>query len=219
MDQLKQNLKKTDQVIFCGHSLGCALAYLAALWFQNHSGKNNFMVANFAPPKCGDANFCNMFNDCLGVFNVINDQDPVPKVPLAGVQCCNVINFNVLNDECVPLFEGDCVNNHTIDNYVNDYDCWGSCKYPGCTGKQKNVNANITCMCDPNTPLGQRCCGGGTKCGGKSRFSYSKECKAIRANDTKNYKLAAITIAIIILSFLVAVFLLYVIFKSLKYMF
>lgn len=134
--QLSQFLKTGDKVIFCGHSLGCAVAYLAALWFQNYSNNDNFMVVNFAPPKvCGNAEFCDMFKNCLGVFNIINEADIVPRaaLPLSkATQCCNVIYYDKKNTEIRD--------NHSLINYYNNSNLWGTKSYTCQPPPNKNLN-------------------------------------------------------------------------------
>ena len=139
------DVQSGDIVIFCGHSLGCAVAYLSALWFSNKYPNNKFMVVNFAPPKvCGNKEFCKMFKtpNCLGVFNIINKQDPVPRlhVGLGATQCCNVIYYDKKNQS----------DNHSIINYYNNgvSNLWGTESYPDC---QPPPNAKINLNSCPSS--------------------------------------------------------------------
>ena len=72
-----------DRPIFvCGHSLGAALAQLAAMRLVGH-GRNVAAVYVYGSPRVGNADFCDAYNGALKerTFLHINDQDVVTTVP------------------------------------------------------------------------------------------------------------------------------------------
>lgn len=74
-----------DSLLVTGHSMGGALASLAALDLA-HALPPSVRVAcvTFGSPRVGDARFAALFADRLGVdhWRVFHDQDPVPMVPM-----------------------------------------------------------------------------------------------------------------------------------------
>ena len=71
-------LSATRSVWFCGHSLGAALATLAAYRFPTPHG-----VCTLGSPRVGDPTFATAFNAKLAskAFRYVNDQDVVTHVP------------------------------------------------------------------------------------------------------------------------------------------
>jgi triacylglycerol lipase len=81
------NLSKV-RVVISGHSLGGALATLAAANLSI-SGLSVYLY-NFASPRVGDVSFVKMFNTNIpNAFSVINLQDIVPTLPPAIVHDYN----------------------------------------------------------------------------------------------------------------------------------
>ena len=65
-----------------GHSLGAALAVLAAPDFAAHTPFNQPVVYTFAGPRAGDPLFALFFNGNIGTtWRVVNTNDEAPKVP------------------------------------------------------------------------------------------------------------------------------------------
>ncbi|MEM7190898.1 MAG: lipase family protein, partial [Pseudomonadota bacterium] len=84
-DLLKKKYRKKPRILVTGHSLGGALAQFAGndlgAWFPNVKTE----VYTFAAPRVGDADFeAVLCSNADGVYQVINEHDPVPYVPPVG---------------------------------------------------------------------------------------------------------------------------------------
>ncbi len=83
--QLKNALaeiRTTQTVWFAGHSLGAALAVLAAKLYAVREQKSVQGVYTIGCPRIGDAQFATHYQ--LPLFRLINNQDPVTKIPTLG---------------------------------------------------------------------------------------------------------------------------------------
>jgi hypothetical protein len=71
------------QIVFTGHSLGGALAMLAARWLLTRYPSTPTSVITFGQPRVGNWVFSLDYNAELGdrTFRVVNRRDPVPKIP------------------------------------------------------------------------------------------------------------------------------------------
>lgn len=71
------------QMFITGHSLGGALAVLAASVLQSHGAPKIAAVYTFGQPRVGDSGFSAAFNAKLGnvTFRYVNDRDIVPHLP------------------------------------------------------------------------------------------------------------------------------------------
>jgi surfactin synthase thioesterase subunit len=90
------HIPKDRPTWFTGHSLGGALATLAADRFVNDRGTNGYGgVYTFGSPMVGDRDFVDGFNRRHGAksFRVVNDQDGVPTLPPA------IWGFRHVNEE------------------------------------------------------------------------------------------------------------------------
>jgi len=69
-------------IVLTGHSLGGALAVLAA-WFLQRQGRLVHSVYTFGQPRVGDRTFAALYESLLGArtFRVVNRNDLVPRVP------------------------------------------------------------------------------------------------------------------------------------------
>lgn len=81
IDNTKQS---QTEILFTGHSLGGALATLAAADFQVHYdfpvGKITCMT--YGAPKVGNANFTRLFNQLVpNAFRIVNDKDVIARLP------------------------------------------------------------------------------------------------------------------------------------------
>jgi hypothetical protein len=72
------------RVIFTGHSLGGAVASLTAYYAASlHGHELDPLIAAFAAPRIGDANFSLRFNETFGgrqlntAWNLVHDRDPI----------------------------------------------------------------------------------------------------------------------------------------------
>jgi hypothetical protein len=78
-----------EMIVVTGHSLGAALAILAAteLWQVNAMLKVN--VVTFAGPRVGDPKFAKTYNERVpSTLRIVNTEDVVPTLPLASA-CFN----------------------------------------------------------------------------------------------------------------------------------
>jgi hypothetical protein len=72
-----------SRIIFCGHSLGGAMATLAATFVacKLPSMRPNTVLVTFAAPQVGDGNFVAFFNKIVPTsVRVVNPMDPVPRL-------------------------------------------------------------------------------------------------------------------------------------------
>jgi triacylglycerol lipase len=84
---IKQFQDKKQSIWFCGHSLGAALAALAAIeYVSNDKGVINGLYT-IGQPRIGNAEFAKHFDKLLTnkCFRFINNNDVVPRVPLPGL--------------------------------------------------------------------------------------------------------------------------------------
>lgn len=70
-------------VYLSGHSLGGALAQIAATYLASTHPDINFKMMSFGQPRVGNNNFAKFANeiDNLAVWRFVNDWDPVPRSP------------------------------------------------------------------------------------------------------------------------------------------
>ena len=69
-------------IIFSGHSLGGALATLAAVQFSKQYPDIIISCVTFGSPRVGNGKFAAMFNKCCtGSYRFVNEDDPVPMGP------------------------------------------------------------------------------------------------------------------------------------------
>lgn len=74
------NCPSNAQIFVTGHSLGGALATLAACDIQRHTEFHHPILYTFASPRVGDSAFAKLFED-LSCFRIANSEDVVPTVP------------------------------------------------------------------------------------------------------------------------------------------
>ena len=72
-----------ERVYCTGHSMGGALAVLAAAMIQSEARATIGGVLTFGQPRVGDPAFSSAFNESLGAvtFRYVNDRDIVPHIP------------------------------------------------------------------------------------------------------------------------------------------
>lgn len=80
-DKVRVLVKDAKQVTFVGHSLGGALASLAALDVASGFPDKTVRVVTFGAPQVGDHNFVKLFDARVDLcVRVVNPFDPVPKL-------------------------------------------------------------------------------------------------------------------------------------------
>lgn len=122
---------EVDQVVFCGHSLGGALATIAAAYF-GHKGYK-VKCCTFGSPRVGNARFKECFIKVVYEnWRVFNENDPVPMIPISH-RFVHVDNGLCINDadnvayvhHDIPWYLRPFVSSSTIDfaNIICDHDC------------------------------------------------------------------------------------------------
>jgi len=81
-DFIINDVEKYNNIIFCGHSLGGALATIASLYYYCYFKTKNIKCITFGSPRVGDKLFANLFNKHIEEsIRFVNDNDPVPCFP------------------------------------------------------------------------------------------------------------------------------------------
>ncbi|PXF40912.1 Lipase [Gracilariopsis chorda] len=79
---LTSNLEEDYKIYFTGHSLGGALAIVAAADFVARHRREKVCCMSYGAPKVGNLNFARMYNDLVpNSFRVINDTDIISRMP------------------------------------------------------------------------------------------------------------------------------------------
>jgi predicted lipase len=140
ISEFKRN-EPSGSIILCGHSLGGAIATIAALKYTLKFEIPAYCIT-FGSPRAGDTRFCELFNEKIMLsIRIVNEDDPIPLVPLPiryshveGIkwlyknniktnseQCCKWVrfikNFFLSCSTCCLL---SAFNDHTMDNYIED---------------------------------------------------------------------------------------------------
>lgn len=131
-----QRAGASPNVVVTGHSLGAALAVLAAADIATNGLAANPALYNFAGPRAGDPTFAAGFNRLVTTaWRVVNTEDIVTTVPLAtpalaaGVSSANILTFlnnlgHNLNYEHVgnaisfTTHKGSILGNHEMSTYI-----------------------------------------------------------------------------------------------------
>lgn len=90
-DTILQEAKKTkyQRIIFTGHSLGAALAMLAALDVDYNVPGKEIVCYTFGAPKVGNAAFVKSYNKRVpGTFRVVNFGDYIADLPPGSFEHC-----------------------------------------------------------------------------------------------------------------------------------
>ena len=86
IDVLEQNAGSSLRLT--GHSLGAALACMAAVDFELN-GLRVAEVTTFGSPRVGNLDWAYFYNEDIGLIDrtwrIVNDRDPVPHIPYTGV--------------------------------------------------------------------------------------------------------------------------------------
>jgi len=125
---MNDNIKR---VVFCGHSLGAALATIAALDYKLLNKKCIIECITFASPRVGSKSFANLFNKTIDISHrIVYHRDPVTFLPTCirfkHVKGC--IHFkkngkvNISDDYFLPV--GCLVSQHFMDKYKEIVNKW-----------------------------------------------------------------------------------------------
>lgn len=140
-ETITQDIEKYDNIIFCGHSLGGALATISSLYFHFCFNKmKNIKCVTFGSPRVGDNVFSKLFDTVINEsIRVVNDNDPVPCFPtkwrfnhVKGLQWLNqdvvkkeikvwrfyrFLKYTFLN---IFGYGYNALEDHGCDNYIED---------------------------------------------------------------------------------------------------
>jgi triacylglycerol lipase len=76
----EEESKDEKEIVFCGHSLG-SVCCIAALDISYLANSPEIKVFTYGSPRIGNRTFCKKFNKQIKSFRVVNQNDPVTKIP------------------------------------------------------------------------------------------------------------------------------------------
>lgn len=80
-DLVSEEINLEKKIIFCGHSLGGALASIASLYYSYLFNKLDFCCITFGSPRVGNYLFSRLFDYRIKkCYRFINDRDPIPEI-------------------------------------------------------------------------------------------------------------------------------------------
>lgn len=122
------------QLVISGHSLGAALAQLATLYYGMIYPCVSIVCHTFGSPRVGNQAFVDVFERCCSEnVRVVNFNDPVPMIPMAGIWKHSMRRCIVIDDNCkiqkrekdTPWYSRFCKAIGEIDfsNPIQDHEC------------------------------------------------------------------------------------------------
>ena len=111
------------QLLITGHSLGAALATLAALDLAAHAGFFNLAMVNFGSPRVGDDQFATAYDRMVPrSYRITNFFDPVPYVPPERAKLPftqeEVVYQHVEQEILLWFPAGNVLQNHDLQTYL-----------------------------------------------------------------------------------------------------
>ena len=85
-DQIWEYLSKyeCESVVFCGHSLGAAVATIAAVAYAKEFPDKHVKCFTVGSPRVGNKHFCKEFNTSVAQnYRIFNENDPVSMIPMS----------------------------------------------------------------------------------------------------------------------------------------
>lgn len=116
-DHVIEAVSSADRVVYCGHSLGGALATLAALDTGCADPKKHIECISFGAPQVGDELFVDQFNARVNKsVRVINPLDPIPKALSAQLAHVKGVYFvsGGLNPHSMVSYETEASKPHAL---------------------------------------------------------------------------------------------------------
>jgi triacylglycerol lipase len=113
----------TRSLWITGHSLGGALAVLAAAKLRLEKAQPVNGVYTYGQPRVGDAVFCSGFNQWMGTntFRFVNFKDIVPRVPPRNLNFDDIGSFQYFNEQSYdPATSWGEVLLHNIGNTIKE---------------------------------------------------------------------------------------------------
>lgn len=81
-DKIEKEIEENEEIIFCGHSLGGALATIGSLYYSFLYPDKDIACVTFGSPRVGDSRFVELFDERIEKsIRFVNDNDPIPCVP------------------------------------------------------------------------------------------------------------------------------------------
>jgi hypothetical protein len=107
-----QHLGGLDQIVVTGHSLGAAVAILAAFYLAEKAAKIPIQLWSFAGPRVAYPDFKYSYESALAkTYRIVNKWDLVPKMPIPETGYIHVGNSIVVD----PGFTLDLKLSHRLD--------------------------------------------------------------------------------------------------------
>jgi len=133
-DSLDKRVTDKMSIIFCGHSLGGALATIASLYYSFKHRDKIIKCITFGSPRVGDSYFAKLFNKTIVCsIRYVNDNDPVPCLPSAWrfkhVKGLRWLNEDIIQHEITAWRFYRFIKNSVLDifgygyNALNDHSC------------------------------------------------------------------------------------------------
>lgn len=137
---LDDSVKENNQIVFCGHSLGGALATIGSLYYSYQYPDKDIACVTFGSPRVGDDRFVSYFDERIEQsMRYVNDNDPVPCVPtrwrfkhVKGLQWLNQDQiqkeiqvwrfYRFLKNTLLSVvgYGYNACDDHKCDNYIDD---------------------------------------------------------------------------------------------------
>ena len=132
-ERVAERVKELDagrRFIFTGHSLGGALATIAALEFALAYPDRDVVCVTYGSPRVGNALFKQHFDRMVDLsYRFVNERDVVPHAPtrwrfshVRGVVHCTGGGWKFR----MPWFWRHSVSDHGIDEYIRAIDSWSA---------------------------------------------------------------------------------------------
>lgn len=123
--ELLDKLPADKPLFITGHSLGGALATLAALDIAANRGPDGLIVYTFASPRVGDPQFARTYNRLVpNTFRLHNEHDIVPRLPPLVYQSPttkkNYLYMHVKGEVKRSFRMGAIAGNHVLSSYFAD---------------------------------------------------------------------------------------------------
>lgn len=132
---------KKRKIVLTGHSLGGALATLAAMWLKR-DGYNVVECVTFGAPRIGNYTFREVYKSLrIPTFRFVHGYDIVPTIP-------RLLYFHV--GELVPIFEGRILDEQMVFgiNLLNRLTNKDRVLHHTLSSKDKSVNCYKNCLDD-----------------------------------------------------------------------
>ena len=130
--------QSVTDVLFTGHSLGCAVAHVASLYFgsllRQSFPKTRVSCIGFGGPRCGAGDqLTQAFDECLhDHFQVVNGLDIVPRIPVPGfkhtgriIWLCEEAESQQGNEQMKEVFSNEMGEESECDVYDTSYKTLG----------------------------------------------------------------------------------------------